>query len=134
MDDNERAAALAQAIENGWKPGAEKPFIPFYDEVLIAAALRAFSPPPADVREAVRNAILKAADNLCLHMGGEDPEHIADAALAALQAAGWGPRDTSEVEKLRADLKRFKDEREYIVGFNDGFEEAQSQYKSGDMT
>lgn len=45
----------------------------------------------------------------------------AESAESSLAAAN------AEIEKLRADLQRFKDERGYVVGHNDGFDCAKEQ-------
>lgn len=103
MTDNERATAMADQIEAGgglhWisRVFLETKASPLGDdnEALIVAALRAFSPPPADVREALAAAISETA--VYGYEPGEgyqirNPHDCADSALSILQSAGWGPR------------------------------------------
>lgn len=73
------------------------------------AALRAFSPPPADVREAISNAVMgalmassKRGDTLSASIAT-----ITNDALATIQAAGWGPRsETPAARDVLAERRR----------------------------
>lgn len=115
MTDTERAAALADKITQH-PAGIVGVLDDIADEVtsdgpdplepveaLIVAALRAFSPPPADVREAVAPDDLGLEVAMAIEATAKiafqdhnwrlgNPGECARSAIATLQAAGWGPR------------------------------------------
>lgn len=103
----ERAAALADEVEEHdrliWDYAGDLMPVTEQHRELIVAALRAYAPVTGDVREALATVISETA--VYGYEPGEgyqmrNPHECADAALAAITAAGWGPRETHKVVSL----------------------------------